>query len=211
MGTNAGQMEHALHAQADLIVVQEASQFYRAFSTDERREQMLLKTTRFVSLFCAALALGLTLTHGLEIPGKQQLGGAEWLVVQQTFYGGFAIVGGVAQIVGLISTGVLLFLLRRRQTAFVLTLVATLCFVGMLALFAFGNNPLNQQIATWTPQSLPANWHEIRDAWDRFHAASSAFATLAFTALLIALLRETPSSRGTSEASPEREKEKLAR
>jgi hypothetical protein len=166
---------------------------------------LLLKTTRFVSLFCAALALGLTLTHDLEIPGKQQLSGADWLVVQHTFYGGFAIVGGLAQIVGLISTGVLLFLLRKRRTAFVLTLVATFSFAGMLALFAFGNNPLNQRIAAWTPQSLPANWQEIRDAWDRFHAASSAFAALAFTALLMALLRETPSSPLPREASPERE------
>jgi hypothetical protein len=172
---------------------------------------MLVKMTRFVSLLCAALALGLTLTHDLEISGKQQLSGAEWLVVQQTFYGGFAIVGGIAQIVGLISTGVLLLLLRKRRTAFVLTLVATLSFAGMLALFAFGNNPLNQQIAIWTPQSLPANWHEIRDAWDRFHATSSALAALAFTALLIALLRETPSSPSPRETSSEREKERLAR
>lgn len=172
---------------------------------------MLLKTSRFVSLFCAALALGLTLTHDLEIPGKQQLNGTEWLVVQHTFYGGFAIVGGVAQIVGLISTGVLLFLLRQRRTAFVLTLIAALSFAGMLALFAFGNNPLNLQIATWTPQSLPANWHEIRDAWDRFHAASSAFAVLAFIALLIALLRETPSAPLPREASLQREKGRLAR
>ena len=55
---------------------------------------MLLKTTRFVSLLCASVALGLTLTHDLEIPGKQMLSGADWLAVQRTFYGGFAIVGG---------------------------------------------------------------------------------------------------------------------
>lgn len=171
---------------------------------------MLVKTTRFVSLFCAALSLGLTLTHDLEIPGKQELSGPEWLAVQHTFYGGFAIVGGLAQIVGLISTGILLFLLRRRRTAFVLTLIAALSFAGMLALFAFGNNPLNQQIATWTPESLPANWHQIRDAWDRFHAASSVFAALAFIALLIALLRETPPSLVPREVSLQREQEKLA-
>jgi hypothetical protein len=172
---------------------------------------MLVKTTRFVSLCCTALALGLTLTHDLEIPGKQQLSGAEWLVVQHTFYGGFAIVGGLAQIVGLISTGYLLFLLRQQRTALILTLIATLSFAGMLALFAFGNNPLNQQIATWTPQSLPDNWHQIRDAWDRFHAASSGFAVLAFTVLLMALLRETPSSLSLRETSSERAKERLAR
>lgn len=154
---------------------------------------MLLKTVRFVSLVCAALALGLTLTHDLEIPGKRILNGPDWLAVQQTFYGGFAIVGGVAEILGLISTVILLFLHRGQRGAFVLTLVATLSFAGMLALFAFGNNPLNKQIMTWTPQTMPANWRDYRDAWDTFHAASSACAVLAFTTLLIATLRDTPS------------------
>ena len=46
---------------------------------------MLVKTLRFLSLVCAALVLGLTLTHNLEIPGKHLLSGAEWLAVQQTF------------------------------------------------------------------------------------------------------------------------------
>jgi hypothetical protein len=83
---------------------------------------MALKTGRFVSVCCAALVLGLTLTHGLEIP-----------------------------------------------------------------LFAFGNNPLNQQILAWTARTLPANWREIRDA---FHAASSALAALALIILLVAILGE---------------------
>lgn len=165
---------------------------------------MLLKTTRFVSLLCAALALGLTVTHDLEIPGKQMLSGADWLTVQQTFYGGFAIVGGIAEVLGLISTGMLLYLLRERRWAFALTVLAALSFVGMLALFAFGNNPLNQQIMAWSGASIPANWRETRDAWDTFHAASSAFAALALTALLVATLRDTPSSFAkTREASHE--------
>jgi hypothetical protein len=82
---------------------------------------VLVKILRFVSLLCAALALGLTLTHDLEIPGKHMLDGAEWLNVQQTFYGGFAVVGGIAEVLGLISTGVLLVLLRGQRTAFLLT------------------------------------------------------------------------------------------
>jgi hypothetical protein len=155
---------------------------------------MILKMTRFVSLLCAALALGLTVTHDLEIPGKQMLSGADWLTVQRTFYGGFAIVGGVAEVLGLISTGILLYLLRERRTPFILTLVAAVSFAGMLAVFAFGNNPLNQQVASWTPQTLPPNWHEVRNAWDGFHAASSVLAALALTSLLVATLRDMPSS-----------------
>jgi hypothetical protein len=107
---------------------------------------MIVKALRFVSLLCAALALGLTLTHDLEIPGKHSLDGAEWLNVQHTFYGGFAIGGGIAEVLGLISTGALLVLLRAQRTSFVLTLRAALSFLGMLALFTFGNNPLNQQL-----------------------------------------------------------------
>jgi uncharacterized membrane protein len=155
---------------------------------------MIVKALRFVSLLCAALALGLTLTHDLEIPGKHSLDGAEWLNVQHTFYGGFAILGGIAEVLGLISTGALLVLLRAQRTSFVLTLLAALSFLGMLALFTFGNNPLNQQIAAWTPQTLPANWQQVRDAWDRYHAISSVLAAVAFTVLLIDVLRQMPSS-----------------
>lgn len=155
---------------------------------------MILKMTRFVSLICAALACGLTIAHVLEIPGKQQLSGSEWLVVQHTFYGGFAIVGGVAEVLGLISTAMLAIILWKRQSGFTLSLIAAFSFAGMLALFVFGNSPLNQQIATWTPETLTSFWYEVRDAWDRFHTASSVLAGLALISLLVAVLREIPSS-----------------
>jgi hypothetical protein len=154
---------------------------------------MLLKTLHFVSLLCAALVLGLTLTHDLEIPGKRALSGEEWIVVQHTFYGGFAIVGGLSEVIGLISTGILAFLLRRQRTPFILTLVAAICFAGTLVVFALGNQPLNQQVAEWRPETLPANWRAVRDAWDGFHATSSALAAISFITLLVSILREAPS------------------
>jgi hypothetical protein len=152
---------------------------------------MSSKIARFISLFCAALVAGLTLAHDLEIPGKQKLSGAEWLQVQHTFYGGFAVVGGVAEVVGLVTSGILAYLLRKQLTAFIMALVATVCFLATLAMFAFGNNPLNQHIAHWTSATLPANWQQTRDAWDRFHAASSIFSLIALIVLLVAMLRDT--------------------
>src|SRR6266568_9473892 len=91
---------------------------------------------------------------------------------------------------GLLSSGLLTFFLRRQKMAFLLTLLAALSFAGMLALFAFGNNPINVQVASWTPQTIPANWRSVRDAWDSFHAASSALAALALILLLLATLRD---------------------
>jgi hypothetical protein len=63
--------------------------------------------------------------------------------MQNTFYGGFAIVGAVTEVGGLILTVILLFLLRRQRVNFILTLVAALCFASTLIVFAPGNQPIN--------------------------------------------------------------------
>ncbi len=151
----------------------------------------MLGTLRFVSLLCAALVTGLTVTHVLELPGKRTLSGAEWLAVQHTFYGGFAVVGGIGEIVGLLATCGLLVLLRGRRTAFLLTLVAALSFLGMLLSYFLGNRPINDLVAIWTPATLPPNWASYRDAWDTAHAISAGLALLALVTLLISTLRDT--------------------
>lgn len=42
---------------------------------------MRLKAFRFISISHAALVLGLTVAHILEIPGKRQLLGEDWLFI----------------------------------------------------------------------------------------------------------------------------------
>lgn len=44
--------------------------------------------------------------------------------------------------------------LRHPRTAFLLTLVAALCFAGMLAVFAFDNQPGNLQVVSDSAGSL---------------------------------------------------------
>jgi hypothetical protein len=154
---------------------------------------MSLKILRFVGLVCAALALGLTAAHVLEMPGKRQLDGAAWLAVQHTFYGGFALVGGMTEILGLLTTAGSLVLLRRRRAAFLLTLAGALGFLGMLLAYWFGNRPVNAAVAAWTPATLPADWTAYRDRWDAAHAVSAACAAVALVVLLVAVLRDTVS------------------
>lgn len=150
-----------------------------------------MKGLRFASLICATLALGLTVTHILERPGKRELTGAEWLTIQHTFYGGFAVVGGIAEALGLITTLGLLFLVRRCRTTFLLTLVGALCFLGTLLAYWFGNRPVNAKVSAWTPATLPPDWTSYRDRWDSAHAASAVLAAIALVFLLIAILRDT--------------------
>ena len=152
---------------------------------------MTLKAIRFISLLCAALAFGLTATHVLEIPGKRDLSGAEWLKVQHTFYGGFAVVGGITEVVGLVTTASILLLVWKKRTVFVQTLVGALCFLGMLLAYWFGNRPINAKVSSWTPSTLPANWMSYRDYWDYAHSTAAVFAIIALVILLIAALRDT--------------------
>jgi Domain of unknown function (DUF1772) len=153
-----------------------------------KEETMILVAARFIAVFLTALALGLTATHVLEIPGKQSLSGAEWLHVQHTFYGGFAVVGGIAEVVGLLATLVVAYFVRARRTVLLLTLVCAVCLAGMLVVFAVGNNPLNQQIMGWTAETLPANWQQTRDAWDMAHTISTALAAVGLASLIASLL-----------------------
>ena len=152
---------------------------------------MTLKAVRFISLFCAALAFGLAIAHVLEIPGKRELSGPEWLKIQHTFYGGFAVVGGLAEILGLIATAVILLFVWKRRATFLQTLIGVLCFVGMLLAYWFGNRPINAKISSWTPSTLPADWTRYRDYWDYAHATTAVFGAIALVILLIATLHDS--------------------
>ncbi len=148
-----------------------------------------MRTLRFVALLCCALVFGLTLSHVLQASGSEGLSGPVWLQVQQTFYGGFAVVGGVAEILGLITAGILAVRLRSAQpiTAGAFAL-ATLCLLGTLAAYFLGNRPVNALIARWTPATLPSDWIRYRDQWESAHAVSAALSGLALIVLLISAL-----------------------
>jgi hypothetical protein len=105
----------------------------------------------------------------------------------------FAIVGGIAEVLGLISTCTLLVLLRGQQTSFILTLLAALSFrnAGFVHLWEQPTEPADFQLDA----DLPANWQQVRDGWDRFHVIGCVLAALAFTVLLVDTLRQMPSSR----------------
>lgn len=158
-----------------------------------------LRPLQFVSLICAALVFGLTLTHVLQRPGSRGLDGTQWLTVQNTFYGGFAVVGGVAEVLGLIATAILAVdaMRRRAGRAAVAPTIAAVCFLGTLLVFWFGNRPVNNQVAEWTPSTIPPDWQAYRETWETAHAISAGLAGVALLALAIALVWGAHRSSGS--------------
>lgn len=58
-----------------------------------------------------------------------------------------------------------------RPVVFYLTLTALLLFAVTLLVTALVEVPIVKRIVTWTPSTLPDNWHELRDRWSAFHLA----------------------------------------
>lgn len=51
-----------------------------------------------------------------------------------------------------------------------LALSATVLFGAMIVYTILLPVPINNQVAKWQPDSLPANWKELRRRWDMLHA-----------------------------------------
>lgn len=147
-----------------------------------------LRGLRLVSLLACSLVVGLTLSHVLQAPGSRTLDGATWLRVQHSFYGGFAIVGGLGELIGLASTATDAALRRRQLRSSLPPTLAALCLLGTLLAYWFGNRPVNSQVAQWTSATLPANWASYRDTWEAAHAVSAVLSFVALAVLLVATI-----------------------
>ncbi len=47
--------------------------------------------------------------------------------------------------------------------------------------------PINKQIASWTPGTVPGNWMELRKRWLSFHNVRGAAGTVAFACALLGI------------------------
>lgn len=158
--------------------VQSSTNGYLGFVTPMHR------ALRFTGLLASSLVFGLTLAHVLQSPGSRGLDGPTWLIVQHTFYGGFAVVGGAAEIVGLVASGGDAMLSRRRPCGAIAPAFSSLCLFGTLVSYYFGNRPVNAEVAGWTPGTLPADWTSFRQTWEIAHALSALLGAVAFITLL---------------------------
>src|SRR5260370_19284749 len=69
---------------------------------------------------------------------------------------------------GLLFTIVSAILARHERLSFYLLIAASICIITGLLFTVFGNWPINHQIITWSSNSPPSNWTELRDQWWRF-------------------------------------------
>jgi len=162
---------------------------------------MFLRTVRWISLLGTAVTLSALAAHVLELPNKFSLNGPLWLAVQQNLYRGWGAFVGPFEVTAIVSTWLLLYLVRENRTVFGLTLLASFLLSAALAVFFVLNAPVNAAFASWTPMTLPPDWPSYRLRWETGHAASFAFVLIAFVALLRALFLDATSRASRSGAA----------
>src|SRR5450759_4084058 len=58
---------------------------------------------------------------------------------------------------------------RGNKQALIPLLIASLFFISCIIISRFGNQPINNEIMTWTSGTVPGNLSELRDQWWTFH------------------------------------------
>lgn len=153
---------------------------------------MHLKTLQLVTLIFVALVMGTSFAHALEMPAKMRVPGPLWLTFQHTLYAAFATVGGVVEIGSIVTATVLAYRERKNPSAIRLTAVAALFLLVAIAVVWVGfTNPVNQQTAVWTTQSMPPDWARWRAQWEISHVVRFALHLSAFVALATTVTRAT--------------------
>jgi hypothetical protein len=156
---------------------------------------MLLKLWRLMTLVLAALTLGLSFAHALERPAKMGYDPALYITLQRTLYSEWRPphIGGDVEPAAIGAMILLLFGVRRRHPAFLLTLLATVALlIAFPVVFFWLVEPVNRVFRVAEPFSPPANWLVLRERWEMGHTIRFVLQLVAFSALSASVVAETP-------------------
>jgi hypothetical protein len=156
-----------------------------------------------VTIVLAAVGMGLSLAHALELPGKLRLGKDAYLAVQTIYYPGFTIGGMFGEVGAMLATFALMLLTPRGTPAFWLTLAALACLLIEHGVYWMVTHPVNKAwlageklggagaafFASGQQSPSGRSWTALRDRWEYSHVARAVFAALAFVALVVAAAR----------------------
>ena len=158
---------------------------------------MLLKGTRFAAIMLAALTLGLSFCHVMQLPARMAWDQYLWVgsTVQGGLYAMFGTIGAVIDVATVIVLGILAYFVREHgRPGSRLALVAALLFTLALVLWWLLVYPVNVELAKWVNGPVPADWTDYRSRWEWAHALISLLELGGFAALVWSVLADTPRS-----------------
>ena len=158
---------------------------------------MIVKLTQFVYIMLYTLVAGVMWGTWLSLGRTMtRYDATTFLADGQHMIGNLATVMPIL----MISTGVLglvvaVVLFVRRSTAAGWLAVASVLLLGaVIAVTLSVNVPIDNQIKTWTPATLPADWQAIRARWADFHTLRTFLSLAGLAAAVAAALTTRPAA-----------------
>jgi uncharacterized membrane protein len=148
------------------------------------------KVTTFAALFLLALVTGVfwgtwfTLTRSIETFSV-----GEFVDIGQT------IIRNVAWPMRILMPACILFMIlsasyipEGNSAGFYFGVAACLLIVIALLITLLVEVPIDNQIRTWTAQTVPANWTTLRSRWQVFHTARTFVSLASLGSLILSVL-----------------------
>jgi hypothetical protein len=151
---------------------------------------------QIVTALVVSVTFSTTVGHALEYPGKRRLSEEQYRTVQPIYYPGYTV-GGISEPVGIALLISLIGFTPAGSTAFWLTLVALIAFIGVHLAYWLFTHPVNNfwlgetelaGASKWFFEAgkdrdlATADWTALRDRWENSHLVRAA---LTFVSLLL--------------------------
>ena len=123
---------------------------------------------RFLNIIIAALLAGVS--FGIWIGfNPMDLSASVYIEQQQNMLQAIRVLMVLLVLIATIITIISAFLHKGNKPVFVALLVAATFFIACILITRFGNKPIDDIVMTWTSNSPPDNWTELRDKWWSLH------------------------------------------
>jgi len=151
---------------------------------------MTLKLTNLVALFLLALVAGVFWGTSFTLTGSiETFSPAEFIHIGKT------IIANVAWPMRILMPACILFMLlsawlypEKKSPGFFLNVAACLLIIVTLLITLLVEVPIDNQIKTWTAETIPSDWGAIRERWQYFHTARTFVSLASFGSLAIAII-----------------------
>jgi hypothetical protein len=151
-----------------------------------------------INLFLVALLAGGWLFERLGLdPAMHVLSGPAFAELKPLLDEGIGPIMKVVFPVTILVHAWVLYLKRKEMNSlsFKLTAVGLLCIIGIAASTLIINVPINNQTINWTPDTLPANWEELRDRWLFGHTIRRWLSGVMLLAAIVSVVSEIPKGK----------------
>lgn len=151
---------------------------------------MLSDLVHFLSLLFGALVVGsmVGLWLGLNPAG---LPATVFVAQHQQLVRGLNVALPAMGAVAIAFTLGAAYLAREQPARLTLLLLAAAGFIVAGIVTRAFNQPINAVVMTWTADSTPANWEDLRDRWWYWHTVRAGVGLFGLCSLIAATLRRT--------------------